>query len=135
MRNLFIQAKSKLTLDDESIENLISKVPKKISIAYSIQFKSLAEKVRELFSKELEVIDFVQVLGCASPKFNKKAEAIVLIGSGRFHSVSLAYESKLPVYLLENGRLELISEKEVETLEKRRKGAMMNFLNSKIQNK
>jgi 2-(3-amino-3-carboxypropyl)histidine synthase len=72
----------------------------------------------------------VQVLGCSRPKFSKDTEAVLLIGSGRFHGVSLAFESKLPIYILESNELRKISDEEIYAFEKRKKSSYMRFLNA-----
>ncbi|MBT4376445.1 hypothetical protein HOD29_03655 [archaeon] len=128
METMFIPAKHKTKLDVGLLKEIEEKLPDKIAICYSIQFKFLAEEIKSRIDKE--VIDFVQVLGCSNPKFKKDVEAILLIGQGKFHSVSLAYESKIPVYLIENNFLNEVSTKEIEIMEKKEKGAYLKYLNA-----
>lgn len=131
MKTLFIQAKSKVVIDKKNILQISKKLPKTIVIAYSIQFKEIANEIKKILSKNHKINSFIQVLGCSKPKISKSTNAILLIGSGKFHGVSLAYETKTPVFVFENGALQEITKKEVETLRKRQKGAYMKFLNSK----
>ncbi|PJE81288.1 hypothetical protein COU58_03320 [Candidatus Pacearchaeota archaeon CG10_big_fil_rev_8_21_14_0_10_32_42] len=131
MKTFFITAKIKKEPDYSKISNLIEKkIPEKnISICYSNQFVEVAKKVEELTKKN--VVHKTQVLGCSSPKFPKETKAILIIGQAKFHSVSLAYESKLPTYILEDGTIEKISSSEVEKMEKKEKAMYMKYLNSK----
>ena len=127
MKTLFIPAKSKLNLDKSIIKEISKKIPKNIAIAYSIQYKSQAEELKKI----LKPIAFTQVLGCSSPKFPQSTKAILLISDGKFHAISLALATKLPVYILENNKLSKISNKDIEKLEKQQKAAYVKFLNSK----
>jgi 2-(3-amino-3-carboxypropyl)histidine synthase len=123
MKTIFIPAKSSIKIDSSKLNSL----PKDIAIAYSSQYKSQAEELKKL----LRPIFFTQVLGCSKPKFPKSAKAILLISDGKFHAVSLAYESNLPVYLFSNNKLQRISKEEVSVLEKKQKGTYLKFLNAK----
>ncbi len=73
-----------------------------------------------------------QILGCdhiAVTQF-KDADAIVIVGDGRFHAIGV--ESKKPVYVInpKSGAVENI-EKEIEKLRKRRKGSIAKAITSK----
>ena len=129
MKTLFIPAKSKYKINKEKIKSL--KLPKNIAITYSIQFKETAEEIKQIFSKEHNITKTIQILGCSKPKFSKSTQAILLIGSGRFHAISLAMETKKPIYLLENNKLIKISKEEIEELEKKQKASYVKFLNAK----
>ncbi len=130
MKTHFIPVISKETLDYSKIKELIQKEmsEKKIAICYSNQFVGIAKELEKKIGKE--VLFKTQVLGCSSPKFPKDVEAILIIGQGKFHSVSLAYESKLPTYILENGSVVKIKQEEVEKLRKREQGMYLKYLNS-----
>lgn len=130
MKTLFIPAKSILQITDSEIKKLQKKLPKNLAIAYSIQYQDLAIKIKNIFSKKHKITSFVQVLGCSKPKLPKNTKAILLISDGKFHATSLAFETKFPVYLFSNGILEKISQKEIETLEKKQKGAYLKFLHA-----
>jgi len=127
MKTLYIPAKSKSKLDKSVINSISEKLPKDIAIAYSIQYKSQAEELKKIFKP----ISFTQVLGCSRPKFPNSTKAILLISDGKFHATSLAFESGIPVYLLENNKLNKIQDKDIETLKKRQKSAYVRFLNSR----
>ncbi|VVB83352.1 2-(3-amino-3-carboxypropyl)histidine synthase [uncultured archaeon] len=128
MKSIFIPAKTKLKINEKKISQL--KLPKKIAIAYSIQFKEIAEKVSKILSVKHKITLMVQVLGCSSPKFPSETEAILLLSTGKFHAVSLAFESGIPVYVLEENNIKQISKEEIDLLDKKRKTSYLKFLNA-----
>jgi diphthamide biosynthesis enzyme Dph1/Dph2-like protein len=145
MKQLFIPAKVKSEINTKKISEL--NLPKSIAIAYSIQYKEIASQIQKILSKKHKITDFVQILGCSKPKFSKDTKAILLISSGKFHAVSLAVESNLPVYILGSGKLIKISEDEqfrggkvsdmqarlraeIDSFRKRKKVSYMKFLNA-----
>jgi diphthamide biosynthesis enzyme Dph1/Dph2-like protein len=130
MKTVFIPAKSKAEINQEKIKEISKKLPKNIAIAYSIQYEIQAKKIKQILEQNHKITKFIQVLGCSRPKFSKDTKSILLFSDGKFHAVSLAFETKLPVYLFENGRLEKISKKDIEILEKKQKSSYVNFLNS-----
>ena len=127
MKTLFIPAKIKSEINEKKISQL--KLPINIAIAYSIQYKEIAEKVRAILSKKHKITLVIQVLGCSSPKFPKQTEAILLLSSGKFHAVSLAFETGIPVYVLESDNLKKISKEEIDLLNKKKMASYMKFLN------
>ena len=131
MKTIFIGAKIKKEPGYDKLKSLINeKIPEKnISICYSNQFADVAKKLSEILIKN--VVHKAQVLGCSNPKFPSEVEAILIIGQGKFHSVSLAYESKLPTYILEDETITKVLEKDVEKMEKKEKAMYLKYLNSK----
>lgn len=128
MKKFFIPAKAKAKINAKRILKLSKKLPKSIAITYSIQFIDIAKEIKNLL-KDKKITAFTQVLGCSKPQF-KGTEAILLIGSGKFHAISLAYETKLPVFILNRDSLEQISEKDLEIIEKKNKAAYLKYLYS-----
>ncbi len=128
MKTLFIPVKINSEVNERKIQSL--KLPESIAIAYSIQYKDIAFKIKEILSKRNEITEIVQVLGCSKPKFSKNTKAILLISSGEFHAVSLAFETKLPIYILESSKLRKISDEDVYAFEKQKFASYMKFLNS-----
>jgi diphthamide biosynthesis enzyme Dph1/Dph2-like protein len=128
MKTLFIPAKVKVNLNKEKLKSLSKKLPENIAIAYSIQFKDLATEIKSVISNKITQI--TQVLGCSKPNFSKKTQAILLIGSGRFHALSLASETNLPIYILERDKLSEISQKEIESFQKKKKASYLKFLHA-----
>lgn len=129
VETLFIPAKSKATLNKSKIKDLSRKLPKNLAIAYSVQYQELAFEIKKILANH-NITSIIQILGCSQPKFSKNTQAILLIGSGRFHAVSLAYETKLPIYVLEKNQLTKISEKDIELYKKKNKASYLKFLNA-----
>jgi len=130
VNTIFIPAKSKASLNRLKIKELSKKLPKNLVIAYTVQYQELAFEIRKILVNH-NILKIIQVLGCSQPKLPKNTKAVLLIGSGRFHAVSLAYEAKLPIYILEKNQLTKISEKDIELYEKKNKASYLKFLNSK----
>ncbi len=130
MKTIFIPSKIKENLNDSKISEL-KKLPKNISIFYSIQYEEIAKQIKKSLSNSHDILNFSQVLGCSSPKVPKKTESILLISSGKFHGISLAYETKKPVFVFNNHNLKNISEKEIKNFKAKKKTSYLNYLNSK----
>lgn len=129
MKTLFIPTKVKSKINKEKIVGLSKKLPKNIALLYSIQFEGIASQVKDLL-KNNNITLFAQALGCTRLVFPKDTEALLLIGSGRFHAISLALETKLPIYILEQDRLYSLSEREIEKFSKKQKAGYLKFLHS-----
>ena len=130
MRTLFIPAKSRLKINKSKILEISKKLPKNIVIAYSIQYKKIAEEVREILSKNHNILKFTQVLGCSKPQFPKNTQFILLISEGKFHAISLAIETHIPIYIFNNNNFDQISKQEIQNFEKRQKASYVKFLNA-----
>lgn len=130
MKFLFIPAKSKSKVNKEKIIDLSRKLPKNLAIAYSIQYKDIAKEVKEILAKSHNINSLVQILGCSKPKFPKQTQAVLLIGSGKFHAIALGFETGLPIYMLRKDSIEKISEQDVNKLEKAHKASYLRFLNA-----
>ncbi|MDA3836273.1 MAG: diphthamide synthesis protein [Nanoarchaeota archaeon] len=129
VKTVFIGALSKREPDYEKIKELVSDIrEKKIALLYSNQFLHVANKIAEKIDKD--VIVKMQVLGCSNPKFPKEVEAILIIGQGKFHTVSIAYESKLPTYVLEENKIWRVPEEEIDKMVKKERGALLKYLMS-----
>lgn len=127
MKTLFIPATINSEINIKKIQQL--KLPKKIAIAYSIQYKEIALEIKKIISENHYITSFIQVLGCSRPKF-KDTKAILLISSGEFHAISLAAETNLPVYILESNKLRKISEEEINSFKKKKLASYVKFLSS-----
>ena len=128
MKTLFIPAKSRAKLDKKKINSLSKKLPKNLIIAYSIQFKELAIELKEIISKDHNILNITQVLGCSKIKVPKNLDAILLISSGKFHAISLAIETKKKVFIFEDNSLTEISQKEIKNFEGKQKASYLKFL-------
>lgn len=96
MKVLYIESKLKnLNLDLSKSE--IAKLPKKLFLAYTIQYKDIIQLIKKtLESNKVKVTQIQQVLGCS--KINTK-DPVLLIGAGRFHAINL-YTQAPNVYIL-----------------------------------
>ncbi|VVB83662.1 2-(3-amino-3-carboxypropyl)histidine synthase [uncultured archaeon] len=128
MKIVFIPAKINSEIDAKKMQNL--KLPVNIAIAYSIQYKDITFKIKEILSKNHKITSITQVLGCSKPKFIRGTEAILLVSSGKFHAISLSAETNLPVYVLEAGGIKKISKEEVDSFAVRKKASYLKFLNA-----
>lgn len=126
MKVLYVESKLRGTEFRLNVKD-IKKLPKKLFLAYSIQYRDLALSVKkQLGSNNITVSKFQQVLGCS--KINTKLP-ILLVGSGRFHAINL-YLQAPAVYLLEGKKIVKISKEEVERVKIRKRAALMKFLNA-----
>ncbi len=130
MKTLFILAKIKSKANKPKILEISKKLPKNIAITYSIQYKDIALEIKNILSKTHKITKLVQVLGCSKPNFSKNTKAILLISSGKFHAISLAVESELPIYILEHSILRKISKQDIESFKKKQKASYLKFLNA-----
>ncbi|MDP2925595.1 MAG: diphthamide synthesis protein [Nanoarchaeota archaeon] len=107
----------------------IKKLPKKLFLAYSIQYKALAYDIKELLEKNNIIITKIkQVLGCSKIRLSDD-ESILFIGSGRFHSMNLFLQAK-NIFILDNNRIINIQESEINALRSKRKTALLKFLSA-----
>src|SRR3989344_4746874 len=109
MKVLFIEARKK---SNKTItENIARKLPTKLHILYTIQYKSIAEKLKKKLEKNHQVLAFQQVL----------------VGSGRFHALTLPLNKKIFIY--EEGKIKEIT-KEIQAKRKKERAKLTLFLAS-----
>lgn len=132
MKTMFIPVKLNHSVNKFNILELSKSLPKNIAIAYSIQYKDIADEIKQELSKKHKITCLIQVLGCSNPKFSKDTQGVLLVGSGRFHAISLAYETKLPIYIytVEANKMSKVSQKDVDLLERTHKSAYVRYLNA-----
>jgi len=136
MKVLFIEAVKKKNLNFEQLSQLEKLPGKSISLFYSIQYKKQAEQVKNFLEKnKRKILIFKQVLGCSILSSNiKNSDSILLIGSGRFHALSIAShlapvidKEDKEIYIFEQGKLEKISKEEIAKMRNRKKAALSKF--------
>ncbi len=130
MKQLFIPSYIKENFKLDKLKLLQKKLPKEIAICYSIQYKKIAENIHNLLKKNFRISIFSQVLGCSKLIFPKKTKAILLISNARFHGISLALESNLPVFVFDSGDFSLISEEEITKLKIQNKSSTLKYLSA-----
>lgn len=125
MKIMFVEAKRKLDVDIDNINFDI--LPEKFFLAYSIQYKELAKKIREkLNNLGKKIMEFKQVLGCSRLKTKYP---ILLIGSGRFHALNLALQGNT-VHIFEGSKINKLDEKEISKIKAKKKTALSKFLSA-----
>jgi len=128
MKILYIPSKQK-NLKDNLSKSEIKKLPKKLFLAYSIQYRDLAIIIKDQLTKnKIKIEKFQQVLGCSKIN-NKNKLPVLLIGSGEFHAINL-YLQASEVYLLENNKIRKTSNFEIDKLKAHRKSALLKFLSA-----
>lgn len=131
MKTLFVHAHS--TKDVVIPDSVKKKLPKKLGVVASIQF---ANKLDEIVKQVPGALAGGQVLGCNAAMASKlvsKVDAFLFVGSGVFHPINVALQTKKPVYCYNpyTDEFKQLDQKEVEAYEKARKGAVLKFLNAK----
>lgn len=124
MKILFIEARKKIGKIKIDI-----KLPKKIHIFYTIQYKSLAEKVKKYLEKEgHEILGFNQLLGCSKIKI--KASPL-LVSTGEFHALNLLDNKEIKeIFIYEEGKIKILGKKEILKLKSKTKAMIAGFLAS-----
>jgi len=129
MKLLYIKAKQK-NLPDNLLKSEIKKLPKKLFIAYSIQYKDFALNIKKQLEKnKIKISKFQQVLGCSNIN-NKEKLPVLLIGSGEFHAINLYLQSPA-IYIVENNKIRKIPDEEVNKIKAYKKTAILKFLSAK----
>ena len=122
MKVLFIEARKK---SNKTItENIARKLPTKLHILYTIQYKSIAEKLKKKLEKNHQVLAFQQVLGCSKIK---PQASLLLVGSGRFHALTLPLNKKIFIY--EEWKIKEITN-EIQAKRKKERAKLTLFLAS-----
>lgn len=131
MKKLFIHAKSNVnvTIPKEVME----KLPKKVGIVASVQ---LAHKTSEIVRQVEGAVAGGQVLGCNAAmanKINAKVDAFLFVGSGVFHPLQVALDTKKPVFCYNpfSQEFKQLDQKLVEDFKKAKQKALKKFLNAK----
>jgi len=124
MKVLYVESKQK-NLKTGLSKTEIKKLPKKLFLAYSIQYKDLAKLIKKQLEKnKINVSKSQQVLGCS--RVNTKLP-ILLVGTGRFHAINLYLQSP-SIFVFENNKIQKIPEFEVNKLKAKKKTALIKFL-------
>jgi len=127
MKTLFIESKAR-NLEVKLSKTEINKLPKKLILLYSIQYKELAEDIRkQLGMNKIRVERVKQVLGCTNLYNNQLP--ILLIGTGKFHAINLYLQAPI-IYRLENNKITKVPSSEIKEIEARKKTALIKFLSA-----
>ena len=127
MKTLFIESKAKNIKTSLSKKD-INKLPKKLLLLYSLQYKELAESIKkQLIASKIRIERFQQVLGCTTLYNNQLP--ILLIGTGKFHAINLYLQAPI-IYRLENNKITKVSSSEIKEIEVHKKSALIKFLSA-----
>jgi len=108
-------------------KNQIAKLPKKLFLAYSIQYQGLANNIaKQLKKQKIQIKEKQQFLGCIKIH-NKNNLPLLLISTGKFHAENL-YQQAPEVYFLENDNILKISQSKIDKLKAIKKTALIKFL-------
>jgi len=112
-------------LDIKLYNKEIAKLPKKLFLAYSIQYKELAKQIKsQLEQNNVKIPQFQQVLGCS--KVNTTLP-ILLVSTGKFHAQNLMLQTPI-LYKVENNKITRVSDKEVSKIRVKKKTALIKYL-------
>jgi len=142
MKLMFIEARSKTPV---SFKKTILKLPEKIGLVTTVQFIGQIKEVKSILEKKDKKVFLGkgkhtayqgQVLGCdvqAAVSVEKKIDAFLYIGSGLFHPIAISLKTKKDVFTFNplTNKFDKVDKKEVEKINKRKKGALIKFLSSK----
>lgn len=128
MKKLFIHAKS--NLDISPVLKKI-RIKEKLGLVTTIQHLHKLKQAKKILPNSTII---GSILGC---RFNKalkaKVNAFLFIGSGKFHPLELALQTKKKVYTANpyTNELSQIKKEEIEKRKKQIKGQQIRFLNAK----
>lgn len=135
MKVLFIEAKSKNNVSEDLLNKL--KLPKKIALVSTIQQLETLKEIKEYLEKKgHSVLIGGQVIGCNVInvfKVKDGVDCILYIGSGEFHPIEVARKTGKKVIKLNpfTNIISEIDEQEVKDYEKKIRGKLAKFYNSK----
>ncbi|MBR9705205.1 2-(3-amino-3-carboxypropyl)histidine synthase [Candidatus Pacearchaeota archaeon] len=126
MKILYIESKIKnanIVLRDEEIR----KLPNKIFLLYTIQYKDSLKSIEKQLKKHKKtILGKKQVLGCSRIKVT---EPVLLVGNGRFHATNLLLQVN-EIYILEYNTIIRVPYDSINTLKMKLKTSLIKFLNA-----
>ncbi len=136
MRGIFIEAKY---LGDitKAVEKSLKFLPKKVGLVTTAQHKHELKKAKKIIEDNgKKAVIGGQILGCdasAAKKIKNKVDAFLYIGSGRFHPIEVALETKKKVIMANplTNEAKVLEKDIIGKLKKKQKGALIKFLSSK----
>lgn len=143
MKISFAEARKSFELRKDELDSLAGKLPKKIGLLASVQYISiiaylkseLEKKGKKVYLSKGNLTQYnSQVLGCdvfAALNVKKKVDSFLFIGSGKFHAIQIALQTRKNVFIWQPGaELNEISKEEIKVFENKRKGALIKFLHA-----
>jgi len=142
MKVLFSEARKRIELRKNEIGHITKKLPEKLGILASLQYINIIPYLKKELEKRNKTVLLSsgrltkyagQVIGCDvfSALNIKHADAFLLIGSGKFHALQVALETKKPVFIWQPGtEIARIKKEDIKNFENKRKTALIKFLNA-----
>lgn len=133
MKVLFVDARASFDIT-ELKKKIHSKFKKgKFGLVANVQFLPQLEEIRKLLPNSIVA---GQVVGCNilnTIRIKEEVDAFIYIGSAYFYPIEIAAKTKMPVYIANplTNEVSLVSKKEVEEYEKKKKGKILKFLSVK----
>ena len=141
MKAVFLQTRYTGKVNLDKIE--LGKLPKKLGLVTTTQFLGKIEEVKsylenngkEIFIDEGNQRNQGQLLGCdvgAATKIQDKIDAFLYIGSGEFHPLGVALNTKKEVFTFNpvSGIFSKLDEKEIEKYKRSKKANYVKFLHA-----
>ena len=142
MRMFFIETKARVNV--EFPVKLLSKLPKKLCLAASVQFSHQLPQLQQFLERHGKEASLLkarhskhvgQILGCGYSKMefdNANTDAFLYIGDGLFHPEALLLGSDKDVYCFDpfSKDFRKLGREWAEKIRKKEKGALLTFLNS-----
>jgi len=142
MKIMMVEGRYKGKLDFANLD--CRKLPKKIGLATTVQFLDYVDEIKKFLS-EKGIETFVgrmrqkyegQLLGCdqgGAEKIKDDVDAFLYIGTGVFHPLGIAINTDKDVFCYDplSAKMSTIDNSQVESYNKKRKGAYLRFLHSK----
>lgn len=139
---MFVEAHS--DLDIMLPVSAIGKLPKKLGLLTTVQHAHKLGKLKKALEAKGKAIKLItgsrsrhpgQILGCdilTLPKLSSDIEAYLYIGTGDFHPKEMLLIQDRPVFAYDplSRKLRQLDPKEVESIRKRERGALLKFLSS-----
>ena len=136
MKTLMVEAryegKAKLT------SSSIAKLPKTIGLITTIQFINQLKEIKtrlenagkKVILKKAKQSFAGQVLGCeSSAALIPKADAILYVGTGKFHPINAALTTNKPVFTLNpmSGLIKRLDSAEIKKIENKKRAALLKY--------
>ena len=138
MKTVFIPAKCEGNVKLE--KNIIDKLPKRIGLVTTVQFVDHLDDIKNQLEKHNKIVSIGkgkqqykgQILGCdlsAAESIADKVDCFLYFGSGKFHPIGLALNTKKEVFILAPviHSFSRIKKEDIEDYKKQRKVALMKF--------
>ena len=141
MKAVFLQTRYTGKVDLDKIE--LDKLPKKLGLVTTTQFLGKIDEIKsylknngkEVFINEGKQRNQGQLLGCdvgAATKMQDKIDAFLYIGSGEFHPLGVALNTKKEVFTFNpvSGVFSKLNNNEIEKYKKSKKARYVKFLHA-----